>query len=51
MIDYKSMYFNLFNKITDAIKILQAVQQETEDTYIKSEDELSVLSKKDDNEN
>lgn len=38
------MYFNLFNKITDAIKILQKAQQEAEDAYIENEDEPYILS-------
>ena len=28
MPDYKTMYFRLFNKISDAIEILQTAQQE-----------------------
>jgi len=33
------MYFDLFNKITDAIKILQEAQQEAENKYNESDDE------------
>ena len=33
MPDYKAMYFRLFNRVSDAIAILQAAQQEGEDTF------------------
>jgi len=36
MPDYKTMYFQLFNKITDAINILQKAQKESEEKYIQS---------------
>lgn len=38
MPDYKSMYFKLFNGITDAINLLQKAQRECEEVYIKSND-------------
>jgi len=38
MPDYKTMYFELFNKLTDAIAILQEAQRKAEDAYIKSEE-------------
>ena len=34
MADYKTMYFELFNKITDVIEELKSVQQRTEEIYI-----------------
>lgn len=34
MSDYKSMYFKLFNKITDAVEILTQAQKEAEEMYI-----------------
>ena len=34
MQDYKTMYLNLYNKITDAIDILQQAQQEAEERYV-----------------
>ena len=34
MEDYKTMYHKLFNKITDIIGDLQAVQQEAEEYYL-----------------
>jgi hypothetical protein len=37
MENYKMMYTKLFNKITDIIEELQAVQQETEDLYVQAE--------------
>jgi len=42
MPDYKSMYFKLFNRVTDAINILQSAQQEGEDAYIKDQDGVIV---------
>lgn len=42
MPDYKTMYYHLFNAITDAITILQQSQQKTEDLYLEAvvDDEL-----------
>ncbi len=37
MENYKMMYTKLFNKVTDIIEELQAVQQETEDLYMQEE--------------
>ena len=34
MPDYKSMYLDLFNSITDAIEILTKAQRKTEEAYI-----------------
>lgn len=34
--DYKSMYYKLFNSVTDAIEILKKAQLETEEIYIDS---------------
>lgn len=52
MPDYKTMYYKLFNAITDATQILQDAQRETEEMYIESgetEDirkaQLKILSK------
>ena len=39
MPDYKSMYFSLYNSITDAIRILQTAQQKGEESYINSNEE------------
>ena len=33
--DYKAMYYRLFNRVSDAIEILQAAQQEGEDTFVE----------------
>ena len=38
MADYKSMYYRLFNRVSYAIEILQAAQQEGEDTFIDNSD-------------
>jgi len=35
--DYKSMYFSLFNSVTDAIDLLKAAQIKAEQMYIESE--------------
>ena len=34
--DYKEMYFKLFNKISDVIDELTAIQQEVEEMYIST---------------
>jgi len=39
MADYKSMYYKLFNEVTDTIERLQKIQQECEELYIKSEED------------
>ncbi|MDF2567611.1 MAG: hypothetical protein K0R90_1067 [Oscillospiraceae bacterium] len=36
---YKEMYYRLFGKITDIIKELQSVQQETEEIFLSQETE------------
>ena len=36
MPDYKSMYFDLFNSVTDAIEILSEAQKKAEETYVNS---------------
>lgn len=38
MPDYAKMYRKLFNAQTDAIKLLQTAQQETENLYIEADD-------------
>ena len=46
MSDYKKMYYELFNKITDVIESLTKIQQETEEIFISSnEDATSVTDK------
>ena len=37
--DYKEMYFKLFNRISDIIEELSAIQQETEEMFITQESE------------
>ena len=39
MADYKSMYYKLFNEVTDTIERLQKIQQECEELFIKSEED------------
>ena len=36
MPDYKKLYFSLFNNVSDVIKELQKIQQETEERYLSS---------------
>ena len=36
MADYKSLYYQLFNKITDVIEELKEVQQQAEEVYINT---------------
>lgn len=39
MSDYKTMYYKLFNEVTDTIERLQKIQQLCEQLYIESEEE------------
>ncbi len=36
MPDYKTMYLELYNSVTDAIEILQKAQIKAEETYVNS---------------
>ena len=36
MDDYKKMYYELFNKITDAIENLKKIQQDAEESYLSA---------------
>ncbi len=36
MEDYKKMYYELFNKITDVIETLKKIQQEAEEIYLSA---------------
>ena len=36
MTDFKKIYLHIFNKVTDAIDLLQAAQRECEELYIQS---------------
>jgi hypothetical protein len=52
MPDYKSMYIKLFNRVTDAVEMLQKAQQEGEEVYAGSEDpEIVLLHDEDTEEN
>ena len=44
MPDYKEMYFELFNKLTDVIEQLKEIQQEMEEKCIDSGDEQKRMS-------
>lgn len=39
MPDYKKLYFELFNKISDIIAELEEIQRKTEEMYMESEDD------------
>ncbi len=39
---YKEMYIKLFNKVTDVINDLQAIQKETEELFLVQEQEKEV---------
>ena len=41
MTDYKGLYYQLFNKITDVIEELQEAQKQAEEMYINSEQDDS----------
>ena len=43
MPDYRSMYYKLFNKVTDAINILQEAQIDSEDAFIESRDATLII--------
>ena len=43
--DYETLYFQLFNKITDVIQELQDVQRQVEDAYISMNSKNDVPEK------
>ena len=50
MPDYKSMYYRLFNRVTDAIHVLQSAQKEAETAFIEDESDniLQLIVAEDD---
>ena len=48
MEDYKKMYYELFNKVTDVIENLKQIQTEAEETFIAStpNEDISAVSTK-----
>ena len=42
MPDYKAMYVALFNRVTEAVRILEKAQEEGEEAFIQSEDISTV---------
>jgi len=51
MMDFKNMYFKLFDQVTSAINILQWAQREGEESYICNYDPSIIqLFKNDDEE-
>ena len=47
MIDYKATYLKLFNAITDANRILQNAQSESEETFLDQKETEVILLKPD----
>ncbi len=45
MPDYKKMYFTLAAKISDAVNILVAAQQQGEDEYVENPPQVTPLRK------
>ena len=45
MDDYKSMYFNLFNKLTNIIEELKEIQPEAEEMYINANADNDCITK------
>ena len=41
MADYKDMYYNLFNKLTDVIEELKEIQSQAEKMYIEAQNTKS----------
>ena len=39
MPDYKKLYFELFNKISDIIEELQELQRKTEEMYVEDDEQ------------
>jgi len=39
MADYKSLYFQLFNKLTDVIEELKEIQAQAEEAYLNTSSE------------
>ena len=42
MEDYKKMYFELFNEITDVIEKLKEIQIKAEERYVEAEEENHI---------
>ncbi|MCL2579213.1 MAG: hypothetical protein FWE32_04195 [Oscillospiraceae bacterium] len=52
MADYKSMYYRLFNRVADAITILQTAHQEGENAFVESQNDtvIRLAEKQDESE-
>ena len=46
MEDYKKLYYELFNKITDVIETLKKIQQDAEERFISANDDISAVAEK-----
>ncbi len=54
MVDYKKMYYLLFNKITDTIRELQEVQKQAVEMYVSADEwiiKILELPKKEEEKN
>ena len=47
MPDYKALYYNLFNAVTDTIKALKKAQQDAEELYLEQDDDDETEEEKD----
>lgn len=50
MADYKSMYFLLFNQISDIITQLENIQKQAEEMYVESEKASLLIYNKESDE-
>ncbi len=46
MEDYKKMYYELFNKLTDIIENLKTIQLEAEERFISADEDISAVADK-----
>ena len=51
MTDYKSLYYDLFNKVSDVINLLQEAQRDTEKDYVSYGSRSMRILRGDDDEN
>ncbi len=47
MPDYKALYYNLFNAVTDTIEALKKAQQDAEELYLEQDDDDETEEEKD----
>ncbi|MDR0906036.1 MAG: hypothetical protein LBN00_07665 [Oscillospiraceae bacterium] len=42
MADYKTLYYGLFNRVSDAIALLQEAQRDAEEQFISADDDNGI---------